>query len=103
MGRPNSSDSPVVSPYCANARTAPEPRPCISSFMPACATTSLPSSSHRWLTSLSRKERAFVAEGLPLLLRQEIKLLQCLSKAMRDLHVLARQFAHELHIVVAGD
>ena len=43
-GRPNSSVSPVVSPYRAKSRTLPEPRPCISAFMPAWATTSLPSS-----------------------------------------------------------
>ena len=29
-GRPNSSVSPVVSPYRAKSRTLPEPRPCIS-------------------------------------------------------------------------
>jgi hypothetical protein len=46
---------------------------------------------------------SFVAEGLSRSFRQGIKLLQSLSKAVRDLHVLARQFTHEFHIVVAGD
>ena len=54
---------------------------------PACATTSLPSSSTRWLTSPSRNAATSLSE----LRRLAFELRERLGEAVRDLHVAARQ------------